>query len=128
MLSPQLQAPWNGAEKEADAEIQRLYGLCRRAGAALAAIETLAAGLEAEATGYEVWRVADAQGAYCIEFSREGQDAVLNPEREARQWFEEHKAYCEARGYTVQRAREYRAEERARLALAAKLRALIGAA
>lgn len=128
MLSPQLQAPWNGAEKDADAEIQRLYGLCRRAGAVLAGIETLATSLEAEATGYEVWRVADAEGAYCIEFSREGEDAVLNPEREARRWFEEHKAYCEARGYTVQKTRALSSVERGRLDVAAKLRLLLAGA
>jgi hypothetical protein len=66
--------------------------------------------LEAQAPGFEVWRVAGADGAYCIEFDRSN---VANPQREAEQWIADHKAYCEHKGFTAQRAHVYSSAERA---------------
>ena len=45
--------------------------------------------LRAAGKGTEEWRVADpADGSYCIAFSR---DDSINPEREAREWLEDHR-------------------------------------
>lgn len=78
----------------------------------------LAAAIQAECTGSRVWRVADPEGAYCIEFDRHNS---INPERDCRDWFAEQKrkfpGWAEENQYQVIEARWFSAAEQlARLA------------
>lgn len=59
-----------------------------------------------ECTGSVVWRVADPDGAYCIEFDRH---SSVNPERDCRDWFADQQRrfpeWVEENGYQVVEAR-----------------------
>lgn len=59
----------------------------------------LATELRAQAHGWVEWRVQDpVSKSYCISFSRYGEDRVLDPEREAREWLRKHRAEFGAGG------------------------------
>lgn len=81
----------------------------------------IAARLEAGATGVPVWRVAGADGAYCVEYSR---DDTIWPQREAEKWVEDHADYCKENGMTAQAATRYTQQDREQQKLAVELRAM----
>jgi hypothetical protein len=63
--------------------------------------------LRAASAGRIEWRIVSPDGnRMAMWFSREGPDAVLDPEREAREWLRQHQADYPERfaGYTVERA------------------------
>lgn len=54
--------------------------------------------------GTEEWLVMSEDGGIVMWYSRRGQDAVLNPEREAREWLRKHQADGYSLGHRVERA------------------------
>ena len=63
--------------------------------------------LRAASAGRTEWRVMNPdRSAMVIWFSREGPDAVLDPERQAREWLESHQRDFPQRfaGYVVEKA------------------------
>lgn len=64
----------------------------------------LIARLRAASAGTEEWRVLSKDGGIVMWYSRDGSDAVLNPEREAREWLRQHKADGYSLGDRVERA------------------------
>lgn len=60
--------------------------------------------LREASAGTEEWRVLSEGGGIVMWYSRRGQDAVLNPEREAREWLRKHQADGYSLGHRVERA------------------------
>ncbi len=84
----------------------------------------LAIALEEDATGKDVWRVANPEGAYCVEHSY---DDSCNPKRDCCDWIAAHAAYAAARQYSTQKVRVFTHNEQLMRDTASELRLLAGA-